>query len=193
MINKLPRHEKKSLVSDGSSSKSEVNLWDTGISSDPSLQQRNDIEQVCNEEDDVPIELKLEDFDENDPDMDPLEWSTRKIVPIPQAYYWQTGNYDLPTRVKAWHLSIYALGSLTRCAECVGGVIADLTGLNGSEFDYVTSTMTPEEWEISRRNLAQRQESHRSLGLGPAGRIKPSLLNRGGEFNHGAGKNVEIV
>ena len=67
IISKTPKSEKKSLVSDESSSKSEVDLWDSGLTD-----QRNDIEQ--NEEEEEPIELKLEEFDENDPDMDPVSF-----------------------------------------------------------------------------------------------------------------------
>lgn len=192
----ISKTEKKSLTSSATTTtsnndgtKNETNLWDAGsdyqkndISSidNHNDEDRNDIEKdIHKNEEEIPIELRLEEFNENDQDMDPLEWTTRKLISIPKVYYWQTGNYDVATRTKVWHYSIYTLGTMTRCAEYIGNCIADMTGLNSSQYDYVTDTMTPEEWEISRRNLEARTESRRSLGSDRE--MKPTSLNRGGE------------
>lgn len=39
--------------------------------------------------------------------------------------------------------------------------MATILGLNSGEFDYVTSTMTQEQWNQSRRNMEQRREESR--------------------------------
>lgn len=39
--------------------------------------------------------------------------------------------------------------------------MANVFGLNSGEFDYVTSTMTEEQWNQSRRNMEQRREEGR--------------------------------
>merc|ERR1712038_765026 len=51
------------------------------------------------ETDNVPLEFQCEEFKDDDPNMDPLEWTVRKGVSIPKAYYWDTGNYDVPLRI----------------------------------------------------------------------------------------------
>lgn len=84
--------------------------------------------------------------------MDPLEWSVRKFVPIPKAYYWETGNEDLALKIKIWHQVISRLGSALRAAEQIGETVANFTGLNSSTYDYVASTMTEEQWELARKN-----------------------------------------
>merc|ERR1711862_485586 len=90
--------------------------------------------------------------------MDPLEWGVRKTLSIPKAYYWQTGNYKVSMRTKLWHQTIYSLGALNRCAESVGECVANLSGLNSSEFSYVTDNLTEEEWEVARKEAKQRAE-----------------------------------
>ena len=53
---------------------------------------------------------------------------------------------------------------MTRFAEKAGEIVANMTGLNSSRFEYVTSTMTEEEWEAARRN-AQKQKERREIFL----------------------------
>jgi hypothetical protein len=84
--------------------------------------------------------------------MDPLEWSVRKLVSIPKKYYWQTGNYNVSMRTKLWHRTVGTLGLTLRAAERIGEVLANITGLNTSRFDYITNAMTEEEWEFARKN-----------------------------------------
>jgi len=108
--------------------------------------------------------MQLELVDMNDPDMDPMEWSVRHLVPIPKKYYWETNNLDLSLRTKLWHRTVSALGSALRCAECIGEIVANIVGLNSSSYDYVISTMTPDQWEASRRNAQEiraKRDSYR--------------------------------
>jgi hypothetical protein len=123
-------------------------------------------EEVCSESDafetgaaadDAPIEMQCEQVDMNDPKMDLLEWLVRKTIPIPAAYYWETGNYDIPTRTKIWHRSVGFLGSIVRLTDRVGAPIVNATGLNGSRYDYVTSSMTERQLEIARNTASERK------------------------------------
>lgn len=127
----------------------------------------------------TPIELQCEEVDMNDPCMDPLEWSVRKVIPIPKQYYWETSptspstsptterstpidTNTLSKRTKLWHNTVYALGKTLHGAEAAGGVIASFLGINrASRFDYVTSTLTPEQWEQAEKN-AQEQKKKRA-------------------------------
>ena len=78
------------------------------------------------------------------------------MVPIPKAYYWETSNYNLPFKIKAWHRSVDALGKIARFAESAGDVAANIAGINSSCYDYVTATITEEQWERSQRNAEVR-------------------------------------
>ena len=103
-------------------------------------------------------ELQCEEVDMNDRMMDPLEWSVRKTIPIPKKYYWETGNYDVSAKTKAWHRTVQSLGIAVRGAEKVGGFFVSLLGLNNSRFDDVTAYMTDEEWEIAKENARKDKE-----------------------------------
>eukprot|EP00551_Chaetoceros_affinis_P007632 CAMPEP_0203665848 /NCGR_PEP_ID=MMETSP0090-20130426/3006_1 /ASSEMBLY_ACC=CAM_ASM_001088 /TAXON_ID=426623 /ORGANISM="Chaetoceros affinis, Strain CCMP159" /LENGTH=165 /DNA_ID=CAMNT_0050529557 /DNA_START=26 /DNA_END=523 /DNA_ORIENTATION=+ len=107
------------------------------------------------DDDDIPDELKCEVVDMNNPQMDPLEWSFRKLISIPKKYYWQTGNYNVSTRTKVWHRTVGALGLSLRVAERVGEVLANITGLNSNRFNYITDHMTEEEWAAARRRAEE--------------------------------------
>merc|ERR1712071_514863 len=106
----------------------------------------------------LPIEMQYEEVDMKNPKMDPLEWTARKLVPIPRKYYWETQNENLPRKTKAWHNTIYALGRVVSASEYTGEIVADLLGLNQSRFDNVTSMMTDEEWEEARSIQAERKK-----------------------------------
>jgi hypothetical protein len=107
---------------------------------------------------DVPIEYQLYQVDMNDPKMDPLEWTIRKIVPIPKAYYWETGNTDLPMKTKAWHQIVGTLGSLVTFVDRVGKPVTDATGLSASRFDYVKSTMTDSQLAKAQKTASERKQ-----------------------------------
>jgi len=86
-----------------------------------------------------------------------LEWTVRKRISIPKAYYWDTGNYDVPIKIKVWHYTISSLGCALRCAEKAGEFVANVIGINQSRYDYVTSTMTEEEWAAAEINAKEQK------------------------------------
>ncbi|KAL7535137.1 hypothetical protein ACHAXR_006294 [Thalassiosira sp. AJA248-18] len=112
----------------------------------------------------LPIEYQLYEVDLSAPDMDPLEWTFRRYVPIPKEYFWDTAsetndyNHNLPFGIKMWHRSIYYLGECLKKAESGGEVVANFLGLNTGPFDYVTNNMTEEEMAQSRENVERRRE-----------------------------------
>mmetsp|Transcript_895 Transcript_895/g.813 ORF Transcript_895/g.813 Transcript_895/m.813 type:complete len:208 (-) Transcript_895:173-796(-) len=108
----------------------------------------------------IPLEMQCEEVNMEDPNMDPLEWTVRKLVPIPKAYYWETGNEDLPFKTKTWHQTVSRLGAAKRMAERIGEAVANFTGLNSSSYDYVISTMTEEQWEAAKKT-AEKQKARR--------------------------------
>lgn len=143
------------------SSEDSKDVVNTGI---PSLAVESlEIDNDCVKAGNSSAEFQNEEVDMNDPNMDGLEWATRKILPIPRAYYWETENYQVPIKIKAWHLTIRALGVSLNVAERVGGFFANAAGLNSSRYDYVTSTMTEEQWDIAKQNAAEqraRRQAH---------------------------------
>ena len=117
----------------------------------------------CTKDGETSAEFQNEEVDMNDPKMDGLEWMTRRVLPIPKAYYWETENYEVPTRIKAWHLTIRALGVTLNVAERVGGFLANAAGLNSSRYDYVTSTMTEEQWDVAKKNAAEQKAKRQAF------------------------------
>jgi hypothetical protein len=106
----------------------------------------------------------LEEIDMNDENLDMLEWTTRKLISIPKTYYWDHPEADpekLPTKLKLWHRSVAAMGSVVRFTDRIGAPITNALGLTASRFDYVTSTMTERDWERSRQLVEERQISQR--------------------------------
>lgn len=144
-----PPPETNLAVADGNVDESECNL------------------NLSQEEQQLPLECQLQQVDLNNPDMDPLEYTFRRFVPIPKVYFWETAdesndfNQNLPLRVKLWHNTIYYLGVCLKKAESAGEVVANILGLNSGEFDYVTNAMTEEQWSQSRRNMELRREESR--------------------------------
>lgn len=156
------------------------------------------------EEKDLPLEMQYEEPNLDDPDLDPLEYSVRRFVPMPKKYYWEStgdnnnsdnnenddeGNTnnnenenstdndnnnnnatrslenptspkpeknsnntkkDISLKIKTWHNTIYFLGKLVKGAERVGEVVANASGLNSSRYQYVTDSMTEEDWKIAK-------------------------------------------
>ena len=139
---------------------------------------RNDVHQVYDEDTDnigyhdapqrLPIEYQLHEVDLTNPDMDPLEYTFRRYVPIPKAYFWDTADdsndhhSNLPFRIKLWHRTIFYLGWCLKQAEAGGEMVANILGLNSGQFDYVTETMTEEEWDHSRVVVERRREEIRA-------------------------------
>lgn len=82
-----------------------------------------------------------------------------------QVYFWESANetndynQSLPTRIKAWHNTIYYLGLLLKKAESGGEFIANLLGLNEGPFNYVTDSMTEDQMASSQRRLDEQNRS----------------------------------
>ena len=125
----------------------ETSIKTTGEGEDKKIEASNE-----------PVEFQNEVVDMNDPSMDGLEWFTRKVLPIPKVYYWETENYEVPLRIKAWHRTVRVLGVALHTAESIGGFFANAAGLNSTRYDYVTSTMTEEQLEEARKNAAEQRE-----------------------------------
>lgn len=113
----------------------------------------------------LPKELMaVEEVDMNDELMDPFEWVTRKVIPIPKQYYWEDSEdapvdpKDLPIKLKLWHRSVAAGGSALRLVDRMGKPVTGFLGLSSSRFDYVTSTMSEQDWESSRRIVKERRK-----------------------------------
>ena len=118
----------------------------------------------------IPSQLfELEVVDMSNDRMDPLEWMARKLIPIPKVYYWELeGREDqaldsrtLPWKLTLWHRSVAALVRVVRVTDHIGLGIARFLGLTASRFENVTSTMTPADWEYSRREVAERRRLRR--------------------------------
>eukprot|EP00541_Cyclophora_tenuis_P019410 CAMPEP_0116576766 /NCGR_PEP_ID=MMETSP0397-20121206/20724_1 /TAXON_ID=216820 /ORGANISM="Cyclophora tenuis, Strain ECT3854" /LENGTH=148 /DNA_ID=CAMNT_0004105863 /DNA_START=164 /DNA_END=610 /DNA_ORIENTATION=+ len=98
----------------------------------------------------------------NDPMMDPLEWTVRKVIPIPKAYFWETGNTDLPPRTKLWHRTVGAMSNVVKFVDTLGKPVGEFTGVTSSRYDYVTSTMTQKQMETARQTANLRKESSKA-------------------------------
>jgi hypothetical protein len=109
----------------------------------------------------IPKELlELEDVDMDSETMDSLEWATRKIISIPKEYYWnhpEVNSALLPVKLKVWHRSVGAMGTLVHAIDYLGMGVANFLGLTSSRFAYVTSTMTEQDWELSRTIVQERR------------------------------------
>mmetsp|Transcript_14576 Transcript_14576/g.22197 ORF Transcript_14576/g.22197 Transcript_14576/m.22197 type:complete len:168 (+) Transcript_14576:84-587(+) len=90
---------------------------------------------------------ECQEVDMSDPMMDPLEWTVRKVIPIPKEYYWNTGvaKEDVPTKTRLWHQTIHALSKVTNATDSMGESISSGLGLSTRRYDYIVSTMTEQE------------------------------------------------
>jgi len=111
----------------------------------------------------MPEEEQYDEVDMNDKNMDPLEWSVRKTVPIPKKYYFETGNYDVSFQTKAWHRTIQAMGMTLRGVENVGGFFAGILGLTNSRYDDVIAYMSEEELEQARETAKRDKEKRKAF------------------------------
>eukprot|EP00980_Cylindrotheca_fusiformis_P022314 scaffold9191_cov114-Cylindrotheca_fusiformis.AAC.9 len=103
---------------------------------------------------------EVEEVDMDSETMDPFEWTARKLVSVPKAYYWDTdvNPKELPVKLKVWHRSVGLMGSAVRLFDNMGKPVAGALGLSSSRFNYVTSTMTDRDWETSRRHVEERAQ-----------------------------------
>jgi hypothetical protein len=105
--------------------------------------------------------------DMSDEDMDPIEWTVRKLIPIPVEYYWnivsEEQHSQVPARTKIWHKTIsFLCGAQQWTERSVAKPLAASMGLTGSRFDYVVDNMTDNEWEKSRARVAERRSQLQS-------------------------------
>jgi hypothetical protein len=108
--------------------------------------------------------------DMSDEDMDPIEWTVRKVIPIPAEYYWEVVSEEqhdqVPARTKVWHKTISFLCRAQQWTErSVAKPLAASLGLTDSRFDYVVDNMTDEEWEKSREMAAARRSQGKKEAL----------------------------
>jgi hypothetical protein len=101
--------------------------------------------------------------DMSDEDMDPIEWTVRKVIPIPAEYYWdmvsEEQHSQVPARTKIWHKTIsFLCGAQQWTERSVAKPLAASLGLTGSRFDYVLDNMTDKEWEKSKSMVAERRK-----------------------------------
>ena len=151
---------------------------DKRCNEDDNNQKNNDPSASSStQQNNLPIEYQLYEVDLSNPDMDPLEYTFPKYIPIPKVYYWDTttSNNDdddetirtnaneLPMRIKLWHNSIYYLGICLQKAEAGGEVVANILGLNSGPFNWVTENMTRREMEQSQVIVNSRREEQVEL------------------------------
>jgi len=95
----------------------------------------------------------------------PFIFMNRYNARIFQVYFWESANetndynQSLPTRIKAWHNTIYYLDVVLKKAESSGEFIANLLGLNEGPFNYVTDSMTEDQMASSQRRLDEQSSS----------------------------------
>lgn len=108
---------------------------------------------------------------QDDDPLDPIEWTVRQLVPIPENYFWEYTPDEgttalpadewqklLPWHLKTWHRTIGSLDNGMKWIDrWIAQPVANGTGLTAPRMSYVTDFMTEEEWEASRRRLRERQ------------------------------------
>ena len=109
---------------------------------------------------------RTKQVDFNDEYMDPIEWSVRKIFPLPEVYYWDVMEgqpkdsiQKIPWKIRYWHRLV---GSLDHASDIVNRwvaqPIAGTLGITDSRFSYVIDNMTEEELQASKRLVAERKK-----------------------------------
>lgn len=110
-----------------------------------------------------------------------LEKTVRRLIPIPKAYYFETGNKNIPLKTKAWHRTVSSLGTVLRWSEKIGEGVAKVTGVTESRFGHVTLNMTPEQWEEAERNKEiQKERRKQYLASLEAKRIEEDTAQNAG-------------
>ena len=112
----------------------------------------------------VEVVSQLHKIDMTAEDLDPFEWTLRKVVPVPKYYYWevvkQNSDVDLiPYRIKLWHKTVASMtGAYKWTEQRVGMPLARSLGLTSSRFSDVTMYMTDKDMTESKRIVAERRE-----------------------------------
>lgn len=100
--------------------------------------------------------------DMNAETMDPLEWTFRKVVPIPEHYYWdvvssQEEQAHIPARIRLWHRSLFALSRASQWTDDhIGQPLARTLGLDTPRMNDVTMFMSDDDWKRSQRIVTER-------------------------------------
>ena len=108
---------------------------------------------------------KTQVVDMNDETMDPLEWSFRKMVPIPEHFYWDVVSSEeeqrcIPTRIRFWHRSLYTLSRVSQWTDDhIGQPLARTLGLHTPRSSDVTMFMSDDDWKRSQRIVMERQKN----------------------------------
>jgi hypothetical protein len=106
--------------------------------------------------------------------LDPIEWTVRKLVPIPETYFWEYNPRDddddmlrdddqswqahLSWRLRTWHRTIgTAEATLHWMDRWIAQPVARTTGVTDSRFSDVTQYMTEEDWATARQTLASQR------------------------------------
>ena len=106
-------------------------------------------------------------------DMDPLEWSVRKVVPIPAHYYWDvvpedkdgTMQTEIPRSIRWWHNSVHAMANALEWTEQkVGLPLGRRLGLLSPRMSDVTMFMSDDDWKKSERIVTERKQAEASNG-----------------------------
>lgn len=111
-------------------------------------------------------------------DMDPLEWTVRKVIPIPEHYYWDVVPdratwVQIPTRIRLWHVSIHAFAAALHWTEQrVATPVAKSLGLLSPRVETVTMFMDENDWKKSQRIVADRLENSQQQELAVDGETK---------------------
>ena len=131
---------------------------------------KKDITEYTDEELIKVLSERNTQVDLDDENMDPIEWTFRKLVPLPAVYFWDLleGQPEevkreylqtkIPRKIRAWHRVI---GSLDRAqhwmTDWVAKPLAGGLGITESRFSYVIDNMSEAELNESKRMVAERK------------------------------------
>eukprot|EP00527_Entomoneis_sp_CCMP2396_P004254 CAMPEP_0198137818 /NCGR_PEP_ID=MMETSP1443-20131203/1281_1 /TAXON_ID=186043 /ORGANISM="Entomoneis sp., Strain CCMP2396" /LENGTH=220 /DNA_ID=CAMNT_0043799377 /DNA_START=771 /DNA_END=1433 /DNA_ORIENTATION=+ len=134
------------------------------------MQQHHDPTQYT-EEELLEILSKTTVVDMNHENMDPIEWSVRKLFPLPAVYYWdllegqpedvkkEIVETKIPLKIRLWHRLVASLDRAQHVInDWVAQPIAGTLGITDSRFSYVLDNMTDEELRTSKRIVAERKK-----------------------------------
>ena len=139
-----------------------LDVLSSGVEAEPCYETPEQLIEILCETNEVDLTAE---------DMDPLEWTFRKVVPIPKYYYWDiVKNPDdkslVPNRIKLWHTSIASMTSAFQWTEQrIGMPLARTLGLTSPRFNDVTMFMTRDDWRESKRIVTNRNRRREQESL----------------------------
>jgi heterodisulfide reductase subunit B len=140
--------------------------YNVETNNDGTTNEEQSLKQKYSQEELQKVISQRQVVDMTDEYMDPIEWTVRKVLHIPEAYYWDVileEQYDqVPVRTKFWHKTIALLnGAHNWTNRSFAKPLASALGLTDSPFDYVVDTMTDKEWKESKEKVAARQVQYK--------------------------------